>query len=126
MVAGAGQDLISLRDVTEKDLGYERWHPHYETHTACWEGIDLIIRHCRSWSPQQSEFKTQHIEVQAALSQPLPITDTGYRSIFINGTEALSNFDNDPVAYVLAYIRDEASKTKWRKKQEADRQMSLF
>ncbi len=99
----------------------------YATYEATWAGIDLEIRHCPNWfSMPEDGFVTQHIEIRSAGKVPLPITGTGYRSHFMNGEQALAEFDNDPVAFVLCWL-DEAAKSKeWQDQVDAARQFSLF
>lgn len=100
--------------------------PKYEIHQANWEGIDLVVSHCRAWLGSRSDFQIQHIEVRSAEFVALPITETGYRSIFLNGSEALFEYQNDPVNYVLSYIRHKAKTKEWKKHVEQRRQPDLF
>ena len=55
---------------------------------------------------------------------PLPITETGYRSIFITEPELSSN--GGVLKYVTSYIEQEAKSKKWITQQEKSRQFSLF
>lgn len=112
--------------MTEKCTPPGKLKAEYETYAVNWEGIDLVIRHCRSWLSANVDFQTQHIEVQSAGSVPLPITSTGYRSIFLNGSEALAEYQGNPVNYVLSYLRHEAEGKDWQWKMEQDRQPDLF
>jgi len=99
----------------------------YLVHVASWQGIELQIRHCPIWfSSGDDDFVTQHIEIRSQNNRILPITETGYRSHFMNGAEALTEFDNDPVAFVLWWLDEEAKNLAWKRKDEADRQGSLF
>jgi len=99
----------------------------YLTYAATWQGITLQIRHCPCWfSMPDDDFVTQHIEVRSQDKRILPITETGYRSHFMNGAEALTEFENDPVAFVLWWLDETAKAPEWRAKQEADRQLSFF
>ena len=53
-----------------------------------WRGVEVEVSFIRAWSkPFYSAygFNLCHIEVRA--EQPLPITETGYRSIFIGEDE---------------------------------------
>ncbi len=101
-------------------------HPEYQTYQASWQGIALEIRYCPSWLSQNSVMVTQHIEIRSEDKVILPVTDTGYRSHFMNGADALDAFSGDPVAFVLSWL-DEAAKSKtWQAKADAARQYSLF
>ncbi|MGB1207569.1 MAG: hypothetical protein ACPG7W_00050, partial [Paracoccaceae bacterium] len=96
--------------------------PEYRSYKLVWHGIPLEVRHCSNWLPASSSLVTQHIEVRAEPCVPLPITATGYRSHFMNGSEALSAFNHDPVQFVTEWL-DEASRSPgW----SAQRQLSLF
>lgn len=105
-------------------------HPdraEYQTFTTTWEGIALEIRHCPCWfSALEDDFVTQHIEIRSQDKRLLPITETGYRSHFMNGTYALAEFDNDPVAFVLWWLDEAAKDPNWKRKEEDDRQGLLF
>lgn len=99
----------------------------YEEHRAIWRGIELEIRHCHNWLPNTlSPFVTQHIEIRSADKRLLPITETGYRSHFLNGAEALAEFDHDPVAFVLWWLDEAAKDPGWPQREFEDRQRSLF
>lgn len=99
----------------------------YEEHTVTWRGIELEIRHCHNWLPNNaSPFVTQHIEIRSADKRLLPITETGYRSHFLNGAEALAEFDHDPVAFVLWWLDEAAKDPSWQRREFEDRQGSLF
>ncbi|RUS60939.1 hypothetical protein EGN72_07125 [Pseudorhodobacter sp. E13] len=74
----------------------------------------------------EDDFVTQHIEVRSLDKRILPITETGYRSHFMNGAEALVEFENDPVAFILWWLDEAAKAPEWRAKQNADRQLSFF
>jgi len=98
----------------------------YQTYEIEWQGIGLTIRHCPRWLASYGDYVTQHIEVSSRMCEPLPITDTGYRSQFFKNGEALEAFGNDVVVYVLVWL-DEAAKSKeWQAKADAARQYSLF
>ena len=104
-----------------------RERAEYDCHWASWRGIELEIRHCPCWfSMPEDDFVTQHIEIRSQDKRLLPITDTGYRSHFMNGLEALIEFDNDPVAFVLWWLDEAAKDPSWQRKAEEDRQGSLF
>ncbi len=100
--------------------------PEYQTFNATWQGIDLEIRHCPRWLCSSGDYVTQHIEIRSAGKVRLPITETGYRSHFMNGAEALAEFDDDPVAFVLWMLDGAGQNKEWLAQVEADRQYSLF
>lgn len=99
----------------------------YHRYNAEWHGIELDIRHCPCWlSSPGDEFVTQHIEIRCGEKSSLPITDTGYRSHFLYGEEALIEFDNDPVAFVLWWLDETAQSRAWQNQVKAGRQLDLF
>ncbi|WP_299555984.1 hypothetical protein [uncultured Tateyamaria sp.] len=99
----------------------------YHVFKANWHGVDLEVRHCPSWfSMLEDGFVTQHIEIRTERKRILPITETGYRSHFMNGAEALAAFNNDPVEFVLHWLDEAAKDPAWKRREEADRQGSLF
>lgn len=104
----------------------EQRRPDYRAFSARWQGIELEVRHCARWLCSSGDLITQHIEIRSADKVVLPITNTGYRSCFLNGDEALAEFNMDPAQYVLWWL-DEAAKSKeWKAQVEAARQPSLF
>ena len=99
----------------------------YQISTANWRGIGLEIRHCPNWfSMPEDGFVTQHIEIRSEGKRILPVTETGYRSHFMNGAEALAEFNYDPVEFVLFWLDEAAKDPAWKRREEADRQGSLF
>lgn len=98
----------------------------YQTYQAEWQGIALEIRHSSRWLCSHGEMVTQHIEIRSEGKVALPVTETGYRSHFMNGADALAEFNNDPVAFVLFWLDEAANDKAWLAKVEAARQYSLF
>ena len=90
---------------------------HYESYHLAWESLSIDIAYCRHWTQDFA-----HIEVQCA--EPLPITETGYRSHFCH-PEIIEQYD-DPVAFVRAWLDYDARKRHWQKLVEARRQGQLF
>ena len=91
---------------------------------ATWRGIALRIR----FQPQflSGALETAHLEVWSVApeKEPLPITETGYRSHFVRrqNIEDLGG----PVAYVLGWLEAEAKSPTWKAADFARRQLSLF
>ena len=91
-----------------------------------WNGIEIEIRWIADYVSFDDGQSMAHLEVESVnpARAPLPITETGYRSHFINR----SNVDQlgGPEAYVEAWI-DEMSRTHaWRETASASRQLALF
>lgn len=87
-----------------------------------WQGIEIhVIYTQRKWSV------IDHLEIRSVNPEraPLPITETGYRSHFIQpGT--VEAHGGDVIAQVTAWLDEEAAKPAWRAYVEASRQMRLF
>jgi hypothetical protein len=94
----------------------------YTEQNVTWRGINLKVRHCPRWLDRPGEFVTQHIEVVAEGREPLPITETGYRSCFLNGAGAIKEWGDDPVKFVFDWLDKEAQSPNWK----VQRQLDLF
>lgn len=85
-----------------------------EKHTITWRGAEIDI----TYTPEQFGM-IDHIDLHAKDGVPLPVTETGYRSHFINkGTVAEHG---DAVAFVTAWLDHEAERVGW-----CGAQLSLF
>jgi len=97
-----------------------------ETHTILWRGLSLEVSYEQNWLGTEGAFSTAHLQVNTVAPEkaPLPITETGYRSRFIDA-ETIAEAGG-PVAFVKAWL-DQAAETKsWKEQQETARQMTLF
>ena len=92
----------------------------YTEYKLVWQDIPIKLRHCRSWLCNDGS--VQHIELHSQDNDPLPVTETGYRSHFLCGQNALAEFDDDPVIYTLAWLDRTATATGWQR----ERQLRLF
>lgn len=85
-----------------------------ETHRLFWDGIGLTIRHTRRrWTV------IDHLEIEADNRQPLPITETGYRSHFLD--PGIIDSCGGALALVSQWLDDAAAAGGWR-----GRQLALF
>lgn len=96
-----------------------------EEHSTIWEGIALRIK----WAPQWCElpdldFAIAHLTVESMPPEPLPISETGFKSDFLP-REAVEEYGGS-VEYVTAWIEHEATKPVWQKYVQKRRQLSLF
>ncbi len=104
-------------------LEMERNREGYDEYRTEWQGIGITVRHCPCWlSCSGQEHVIQHIEILSDDRVALPITGTGYCSHFMHGDDALSDFENDPMAFVIWWIEEAAKSPDW----QARRQLSLF
>jgi hypothetical protein len=97
---------------------------HYTDHHIEWEGIAVLVKWCQNWHGDNAYYRIAHLEIHAANKTPLPITETGYKSHFIDkeAVEALGG----PVAYARAWLDEAAASPAWKAKAQASRQLSLF
>lgn len=93
----------------------------YQITRAIWRGITLEITHCPMWSRAA---EIDHIEVVSEHRQVLPITETGYRSLFIK-PEYIEAYGSAQ-AYVLGWLDEEAKSPEWTRKEADSKQLSLF
>ncbi|MCV6575112.1 MAG: hypothetical protein OIF58_05190 [Cohaesibacter sp.] len=91
----------------------------YCIHRVIWQGISLEIGHMHSWCQGMD-----HIEIRSWNMQPLPITETGYRSLFLSNEELKEI--GDPVVYVMVWLDREAAQSDWYERQQQAAQLSLF
>ncbi len=100
---------------------------HTETYQFLWDNITIEVR----WKPdwlylEDSDFSMSHLEIESIYPErePLPMTETGYRSHFTDPKEIKEY--GDPVAFVEAWL-DELSQTpKWQTTNAKRKQLSLF
>ena len=96
-----------------------------EEHSTIWEGIALQITWCPGWfQSKRVDYSIAHLEVRSETGEPLPISETGYRSHFLP-REAVEEYDG-PVEYVKAWLSQDAGKPAWKAYLEESRQGSLF
>lgn len=90
-----------------------------------WHGIDIEIIYTESYSTSYLEvygYPLTHIELKA--EQPLPVTETGYRSLFIPAPN-LSDFKT-PEAFITDWLDVEADCPAWQQYEEQSKQYALF
>ena len=76
----------------------KRDEPPPEIFALTWKGINLTI----SWKAEWLGGLSGHLEIWSENKEPLPITETGYRSHFCSPEEVIEA--GGPVAYVQAWI----------------------
>tara|TARA_R110000787_G_scaffold65861_6_gene148103 strand:- start:19144 stop:19446 length:303 start_codon:yes stop_codon:yes gene_type:complete len=86
-----------------------------------WEGITISIKH----TPQRWNV-IDHIEIRSVKPEraPLPITETGYKSHFIQ--EEYLNEYGGAEGFVLAWLEHEAKTPAWKTRLEKSKQFCLF
>lgn len=93
--------------------------------TLPWQGIQVKI----TYQPHYSDtvlhiqgYQLAHIEVRA--NTPLPITQTGYRSVFL--PEAEVQEAGGVVAYVYGLLTEAAKSKEWQEYVKQKNQLTLF
>lgn len=94
----------------------------YEEHQLVWADRLILVRWAPFWL--SSFHDTGHLEVRSDDGDPLPITETGYRSHFLP-REVIAAWSS-PAAYVSDWLDVEADKPAWQERELALRQLSLF
>jgi len=95
------------------------------TEQLVWNGLTLEVSYDPKWMSVGRSI-TAHLEVRslAPEAEPLPITETGYRSYFCTPEEI--DAQGGATAYVTAWLDHEARSPKWKAADLARRQLSLF
>lgn len=90
--------------------------------TIEWQGVTIEIRYEPDWSGVAHD----HLELEAIspAKARFPITETGYRSHFLDRREIVSA--GGVKAFALAMIEGDAASKEWREEDEASRQLALF
>jgi hypothetical protein len=102
---------------------------HIETFTVDWRGIALSVTYEANWlniCTTQWDMARAHLQIRSVGPERarLPITETGYRSHFLDSDEIA--VAGGPVAYVIAWLDQAADNQVWREYEASIRQGSLF
>lgn len=106
-------DNASLQEPEpETDVAAKAETPNHKEFRIDWHGQALAVRFCATWLGDD----TAHLEIVSSNGEPHPISETGYRSHFVNIAQIEEA--GGPVAYVESWLRavDDGS----------TRQLSLF
>jgi hypothetical protein len=95
-----------------------------EHYALSWRGIDVrIVYDPRSTGT--TEYPYEHLEVMSDLPrQPLPITETGYKSLFLPAGSIAAQ--GGPLAFVSRWLDHAASAPQWKAVERDRRQGNLF
>ncbi len=90
----------------------------YEVFTLQWTEFTILVAYQRNWL----NFGNWHLQLRC--DQPLPVTSTGYRSIFMADHRLA---DEDEINAFVISLLDEAARSKdWLAYLEDSRQFKLF
>lgn len=98
----------------------------FEVQTLHWRGITIEVAYEAEWMRREGFYCPCHLTVTSVTPNrcPLPITGTGYRSLFTD--PALVEEAGGPLAFVKAELDAAATSVEWRKHEEQQRQLTLF
>lgn len=83
-----------------------------------WDGIVVAISHTPNW------LNTEHHHIELRADERLPVTQTGYRSHFMN-EEEFALF-GDVTEFVILWLDEVAKSRVWISYKKKSRQLSLF
>ena len=90
---------------------------HTENHAIHWQDIPLTLTYQAEWLGLCA-----HLQFRAG--ERLPITDTGYKSVYLQA-EAVEQAGG-AVTFALGLLDEAALSPEWQAYQQAQRQLSLF
>jgi len=99
----------------------------FSTHRFEWQGLSLTVEYSPDWSEAMSRvygYSLAHLAIRSDSGEPLPITETGYRSAFLPTTEVEQ--EGGPEPYVRAWLDAFAGEPAWREAKAKAAQLSLF
>lgn len=99
------------------------------TETLTWGGIQIGVSYEPNWlnmAARPGNYDVAHLQIEAVAPARarLPITETGYKSHFT--TAATIESFGGPLAFVEAWLEEEAAKPAWQDYHRQSRQMTLF
>lgn len=89
------------------------------TSTIVWEGIEIEVVYAA-----KSILNRAHLELRTKDKVPIPVTETGYRSEFLE--PGLVEEQGGPDAYTRAWLNYMAQSVEWREYKRTSEQLSLF
>jgi len=89
-----------------------------------WRGIKIMIHYKSNYFDSTNGFSIAHFDITTENRVPLPFTESGYRSHFLDASE-LEEYGT-PNDYVKAWLEETAKSEKWKKQERKRNQLSLF
>lgn len=92
-----------------------------------WNGITVEVSYEPNWLGLSIGGEpVAHLQLQSVKPEraELPVTETGYRSLFISANRVAE--EGGPLTYARLWLDCEAGHPAWTARQEAARQFSLF
>lgn len=95
-----------------------------EKSTLIWRGIKIMIHYKSNYFDSTNGFSIAHFDITTENRVPLPFTESGYRSHFLDASE-LEKYDT-PVDFVKTWLAETAKSEEWKKQERKRNQLSLF
>ncbi len=90
-----------------------------------WNDVDVVIKYKpKTFEVYERNYGTPLSHIEVDCEQPLPITETGYRSHYI-ANDALMAYGG-ALEFVKAWLEEEAQKPDWKTSQAKRQQLCLF
>ncbi len=86
-----------------------------EIHQIVWQGISITVRHNPNWGHGYKEiqgFCMTHTEIIRDDRKQLPMTNTGYRSHFMDEREF--EYYDDVIDFVIQWLDHDAQSKAWK------------
>ena len=113
------EEVANAVDTVTEDPGYVEFNSE-------WQGIGLHIRYNACWLGRCGGLRTHHVELRSEGKVKLPVTATGYRSLFLHGEDPFADWGGDVVAFMSDWLDDAARSADWQRHVKESRQLLLF
>ena len=95
-----------------------------EKSTLIWRGIKIEIDYKSNYFESKSGFSIAHLDITTENRVPLPFTETGYRSHFLDAS-GLEEYGT-PTDFVKAWLEESAKSKEWKAYEKKKNQLTLF
>ncbi|MCB0631595.1 MAG: hypothetical protein R2824_24055 [Saprospiraceae bacterium] len=92
-----------------------------------WENISIEISYNSNWSNAYCDIYGHamgNLEIRSNAGERLPITDTGYRSLFI--PVLTIEEQGGPITLIQGWLDEASQSEEWKTYVESNKQLSLF
>ena len=89
-----------------------------------WRGIKIMIHYKSNYFDSTSGFSIAHFDITTENRVPLPFTESGYRSHFLDANE-LEDYET-PADFVKAWLEQSAKGKEWKAYENKKNQLTLF
>jgi len=95
-----------------------------EESTLTWKGIKITIVYKSNYFDSKSGFSIAHLDITTENRVPLPFTESGYRSHFLDAS-GLEEYGT-PTDFVKAWLEESAKSKEWKAYEKKKNQLTLF